>query len=75
MFDIVKLAGSFQKLFDLGNQSSSVDSCVNAYLGPGRNTIGNNQYIGRGEDGVLASFPGLIGVRSCGPGSFELISY
>ena len=72
MFDVVKLVGALDQLLDLGDQSSRVNAGVNAPLGPGRDPISDSENVGRSEDGVLASFPGLIRVGGSSPGSFEL---
>jgi hypothetical protein len=72
VLDEVKLVGALDKLFDLGDQSSGIDAGINASLGPGGDPICDNENVGRSEDGVLASFPGLIRVGSSCPSSFEL---
>jgi len=72
VFDKVELVRTFYKLLDFGDQSSGVDSCVNASLSPGRDTISDDEDIGRGKYGILATFPCLFRVRSCSPSCLEL---
>lgn len=72
MFDEVKLVGSFQELLDLGDQPSGIDTRIDTDFGPGRDSVGHYENIGRSEYGILTSFPCLFRVRSVSPGSLEL---